>query len=191
MAQTRTATPVIGTIAAILVGGAVATGVGAFLMFFGIYETDVLAEVRRSMGYYAVLCFAVGFFTAIGLMLTRPRGPVAPIVAVVAAYVALYVGTRLGVLLYVSTHGGTPGWFLTDLLKPHFEKWDVLAPLAAGALGGLRVVMVAGSLAPRGPSGPPFPPPGGHGQPYPPGPGAPPVPGPPSGPPPGGPFPRP
>ncbi|MGP4023158.1 hypothetical protein [Actinomadura sp. 3N407] len=172
MAQTRPATPVAGTIALVLLGGAVATAVGAIMMFARLYQTDLLEAVRHSTGYYAFACVLVGFFTAIGLMLTRPRGPVAPIVAVISAIVALYVGNRLGVITYAVTHGGVPGGdFLVDVMKYHFDVEDLLAPLVAGIIGGLRVAMVAGSLAPRRPSGQPFPQPGGHGRPYPPAPG--------------------
>jgi hypothetical protein len=174
MARTRTATPVFGTIALVLVGGAVATAVGTILMFAAIYESDMLASFRHSTGYYALLCAVVGFLTAIGLMMTRPRGPVAPIVAALAGYVALYVGVRTGILLYAFTHGSVPSDFVVEVLKPHFEKWDLLAPGVAGLVGGLRVLMVAGSLEPRRPSGRPFPQPGGYAPPFqPPAPGQP------------------
>ncbi|WP_084263229.1 hypothetical protein [Actinomadura formosensis] len=173
MAQPRTATPVAGIIALILVGGAIATAADAIMMFIGMYQTDVLADFRRSMGYYALMCVVVGFLTAIGIMLTRPRGPVAPIVAAISALVALYVGNRAGDLLYTFTHGSAPSAYVIEVLKPHFNTWDLIAPLTAGVIGGLRVAMVAGGLAPPRPSGPPFPPPGGHGAPYRPAPGQP------------------
>ncbi|GAA4238862.1 hypothetical protein GCM10022254_56580 [Actinomadura meridiana] len=146
MARTRTATPLFGTIALVLVGGAVATVAGTILMFAAIYETDVLVGFRHSTAYYALLCAVVGFLTAIGLMMTRPRGPVAPIVAAISGYVALFVGVRTGILSYAFTHGSVPSDFVVEVLKPHFDKWDLLAPVVAGAIGGLRVLMVAGSL---------------------------------------------
>lgn len=171
MAQTRPATPAAGTIALVLLGGAVATAAAAFMMYVRLYQSDLLESVRHSTGYYALACVLVGFFTAIGLMLTRPRGPAAPIIAVISAIVALYVGNRLGVLLYAVTHGGIPsGDFLIDIMKYHFDVEDLLAPLVAGIIGGLRVAMIAGSLAPRGSSGRPYPPMPGqpmHGQPMP------------------------
>ncbi|MFI0369400.1 hypothetical protein ACH35V_16080 [Actinomadura sp. 1N219] len=155
-APTRTATPAGGVIALILLGGAVATAVGTIMTFAAVYQTDVLAHLRHSTAYYALQCVIVGVFTAVGLMLTRPRGPVAPIAAAIAAIVALFVGIRVGLLLYTFTHGGAPGDYVIEVLKPHFDAWDLLAPLAAGAIGGLRVLMVASSLAPRHPSGQPF-----------------------------------
>ncbi|MFI0410380.1 hypothetical protein [Actinomadura sp. 3N508] len=155
-APTRTATPAGGTIALILVGGAVATAIGTIMTFAAVYQTDFLVHIRHSTAYYALQCVLVGLFTAVGLMLTRPRGPVAPIVAAVAGLVALFVGIRAGLLLYTFTHGGASGDYVIEVLKPHFDPWDLLAPLVAGAVGGLRVVMVASSLAPRRPSGPPF-----------------------------------
>ncbi|MEU8798296.1 hypothetical protein [Spirillospora sp. NPDC048819] len=183
MAQTRPATPAAGTIALVLLGGAVATAAGAFMLYFRHYQSDLLEAVRHSTGYYALACVLVGFLTAIGLMLTRPRGPVAPIIAVISAIVALYVGNRLGVILYAVTHGGVPGGdFLIEVMKYRFDVEDLLAPLVAGIIGGLRVAMVAGSLPPRGSSGRPYPPTPGQpmpGQPMPGQPmhGQPPVPG--------------
>ncbi|TDD34403.1 hypothetical protein E1287_16755 [Actinomadura sp. KC06] len=155
-APTRTATPVGGTIALILLGGAVATAVGTIMTFAAVYQTDVLVHFRHSTAYYALQCVVVGLFTAVGLMLTHPRGPVVPIAAAIAGLVALLVGIRAGVLLYTFTHGGASGDFVIEVLKPRFDAWDLLAPLAAGAVGGLRVLMVASSLAPRRPSGQPF-----------------------------------
>ncbi|TMQ91331.1 hypothetical protein ETD83_31430 [Actinomadura soli] len=161
-APTRTATPVGGTIALVLLGGAVATVIGTIMTFAAVYETDVLAHIRHSTAFYALQCVIVGLFTAAGLMLTRPRGPIAPIVAALAALVALFVGISAGLLLYMVTHGGVSGDTVIDVLKPRFDAWDLLAPLAAGAVGGLRVLMVASSLAPRRPPGHPFGQPPGH-----------------------------
>lgn len=178
MAGNRTATSAAGVIVLILVGGAVATGVLVITTFAAVYETDVLAGFRHSTAYYALQCFFTGLLTAIAVMLTRPRGPLAPIVAAVSGYVALYVGVRLGVWLYAATHGLDVGHyfdFFKETVKPHFDAWDLLAPAVAGGIAGLRVLMVSGSLAPGQPAGPPFPQPGGYGQPYPPAPGQPPA----------------
>ncbi|SPT60857.1 hypothetical protein K8Z49_29185 [Actinomadura madurae] len=165
MSQTRPATPVAGTIALVLVGGAVATGIGVILTFAGIYQSPFLAEFRTSTAYYALHCVVVGVLTAAGLVLTRPRGPAAPIVAAVSALVALYVGTRLGVFLYGATHNASfSGGYITAVLKPRFHAWDLLAPLVAGAVAGLRVAMVAGGT---GPTRAPFPQPGPGHRPFP------------------------
>lgn len=122
MAQPRTATPGAGIIALILAGGAIATAADAIMVFTGMHQTDVLADFRRSMGYYALMCVVVGLLTAIGIMLTRPRGPVAPIAAAISALAALYVGNRAGVLLYTFTHGSAPGSYVIEVLKPHFQR---------------------------------------------------------------------
>ncbi|WUH99479.1 PT domain-containing protein [Spirillospora sp. NBC_00431] len=154
-APTRSATSAAGTIALILLGGAVATVIGTIMTYFDVYRTVVQGYQHYTV-YYALQCAVVGFFTAIGLMLTRPRGPVAPIVAAISGYVALYAGIRAGLLMFMVTHGGIHGDHVIDVLKPSFEVWDLLAPLAAGAIGGLRVLMVASSLTPRRPPGQPF-----------------------------------
>jgi hypothetical protein len=162
------------------VGGAVATGVGVVLTFVGVYQSPFLAGFRTSTAYYASHCVIAGLLTAAGLFLTRPRGPVAPIVAAVSAFVALYVGTRIGVFLYGATHGVPfTGEYVSAVLNYRFQGRDLLAPLAAGAVAGLRVAM-ASSGSGRS-AGPPFPQPGP--QPFPPGqPPAPPFqPGPPQG----------
>ncbi|TYK50509.1 hypothetical protein [Actinomadura decatromicini] len=188
----RPATSAFGVIALILVGGAAATVIGAVMMYARLYESPTLIGMRQSTAYYALLCALVGLVTGAGVMLTRPRGPVAPIFAVVAGYVALYVGIRIGVLGYAFGHGSVPFRFVTELMKPRFEAWHLLAPFMAGAVAGLRTLMVAGGTAPRRPAGQafgqPFGQPGGYGQPgaYGPGgqgrpapqfPGQPPVPG--------------
>ncbi|MFC4054734.1 hypothetical protein ACFOY4_34035 [Actinomadura syzygii] len=152
----RPATSAFGVIALILVGGAVATVIGAIMMYARLYESPTLIGLRQSTAYYALLCALVGLVTAAGIMLTRPRGPVAPIFAVVAGYVALYVGIRIGVLGYAFGHGSVPFRFVTELMKPRFEGWHLLAPFMAGAVAGLRVLMVAGGTAPRPPAGQPF-----------------------------------
>jgi hypothetical protein len=143
-------------IALILVGGAAATVIGAIMTYVRLYESPTLLGMRHSTAYFALLCALVGLVTAAGVMLTRPRGPVAAIVAVVAGYVALYVGLRIGILGYAFGHGSVPFEFVTHLMKPRFEAWHLLAPVAAGAVAGLRTLMVAGSTAPRPPAGQPF-----------------------------------
>lgn len=163
MAPTRPATPAAGVIALILVGGAIATAVAAFMMYAGSYQTDVLESFRHSTAYYVLDCALIGFFTAVGVMLTRPRGPLAPIAAAFAACVALYVGNRLGVLAHLLPGGLPGGGLLTAIMKYRFNVEDLVAPLVAGGVAGLRVLMVAGSL-----------PPPAH--PYQPAPGRPPVP---------------
>ncbi|RFS86835.1 hypothetical protein D0T12_00675 [Actinomadura spongiicola] len=181
MVRSRTTTPLAGVLALILLGGAVATALGAIMTFVGLYETTLLVAFRHSTAYYAIQCVFVGLVTAAGIMLTRPRGPVAPIVAAICAYIALYVATRTGLLSYLFSRGAVPTDFVVQALKPRFYGWDLLAPLAAAAVGGLRVLMVAGASTP-GPQ--PFTPPGqpfaapGAQPPY-----QPPVPGPPMPPP--------
>ncbi|TYB49386.1 hypothetical protein [Actinomadura chibensis] len=160
-AAARPATSAFGVIALILVGGAAATVIGAIMTYVRLYESPTLLGMRQSTAYFALLCALVGLVTAAGIMLTRPRGPVAAIVAVVAGYVALYVGLRIGILGYAFGHGSVPFEFVTRLMKPRFEAWHLLAPVAAGAVAGLRTLMVAGSTAPRPPAGQPF-----AGQPY-------------------------
>ncbi|RKS79414.1 hypothetical protein BZB76_0879 [Actinomadura pelletieri DSM 43383] len=185
MARSRTNTPLAGVLALVFVGGAVATVIGVIMTVVGLYETTLLVGFRHSTAYYAIQCLIVGVITAAGIMLTRPRGPVAPIFAAVSAYFALYVATRTGLLIYMFYRGSVPTDFIVEALKPRFYGWDLLAPLAAAAVGGLRVLMVAGASTPGPqpftPPGQPFTPPG---QPFA-APGAqPPVPGPPMPPPP-------
>ncbi|MGH3243737.1 MAG: hypothetical protein ACRDNL_25380 [Spirillospora sp.] len=154
-ARTRTASPAGGIIAAILLGGAVATVIGTIMTYADLYWSLVQGR-QHYTAYYALQCLIVGFFTAVGLMLTRPRGPLAPIVAAIAAYIALYVGIRAGVLIFLATEGDIPGEDTLKVLKPSFEIWDVLTLLVAGAIGGLRVLMVASSHAGRRPPNQPF-----------------------------------
>ncbi|MUN41130.1 hypothetical protein [Actinomadura litoris] len=154
MPPSRKATPIVGAVALVLVGGAVATGIALVMTYVRLYESPTLRDVRISTGYYAFECLLVGVFTALGTLLARPRDPVTPVAAAVSGYVALYVGQRIGVIVYSVTQGyGMPsGHELNFILRPHFEGWDLLAVLAAGAIAGLRVVMVAGGTAPRGPA---------------------------------------
>ncbi|TDB88670.1 hypothetical protein E1264_10630 [Actinomadura sp. KC216] len=173
MSQPRPATPVVGTIALVLVGGAVATGVGAILMFIRFHPSSLLDEgIRDSTAYHALACAIIGFITAVGLLPTRPRGPAAPIVAVIAGYVALNIGVRCAVILDAVTNG-TPFdiVFIFTVLDPGFSRWDLLAPAVAGTVAGVRVAMVARKPAqpaggfgvpprppaPGGPQGPPSP----------------------------------
>ncbi|TDC45079.1 hypothetical protein E1281_31515, partial [Actinomadura sp. KC345] len=159
MVQTRPATPAFGVIALVLLGGAIATAVGAIMMFARLYQTDVLEGFRHSTAYYLITCAFIGLFTAVGVMLTRPRGPLAPILATVSACVALYVGNRLGVIFHNVAFGGFPsGDFFAHIWKYTFDVEDLLAPAAAAVIAGLRVAMVAKTLAPSGgPYGPPHP----------------------------------
>ncbi|WP_242911092.1 hypothetical protein [Actinomadura terrae] len=182
MAPSRTATPIAGAVALVLVGGAVATGIALVMTYARIYESPALRSLRISTGYYAFECLLVGVFTALGTLIARPRDPVTPVVAAISGYVALYVGQRIGVILYPVTQGyGMPdGEEINFILKPHFEGWDLLAIVAAGAIAGLRVVMVSGNTAPRRPAPTPAfgaQPGYGHPQFQPPPPGQPPVPG--------------
>src|SRR5690606_37234350 len=167
MAQTRPATPAAGVIALILLGGAVATGVAAIMMFGLLHQSDVLFSFRRSTGYYVLSCALVGFFTAAGVLLTRPRGPLAPLAAAVAAFVALYAGIRIGVLVHELPGGLPGGTFLTQLMKYRFDVEDLVVPVVPAAVAGLRVATAAKSLAPTRPSGPPSPQPGAGAPPYP------------------------
>ncbi|TDC76578.1 hypothetical protein, partial [Actinomadura sp. 7K507] len=159
MTQTRPATPAFGVVALILLGGAIATAVGAIMMFFRLYQSDLLPDFRHSTAYYVLACAAMGFFTAIGVMLTRPRGPLAPILATISACVALYVGNRLGVIFYAAAFSGFPSDnFFIEVWKYTFDAEDLLAPAVAALIAGLRVAMAAKTLAPRGqPYGQPYP----------------------------------
>ncbi|TDD70840.1 hypothetical protein [Actinomadura rubrisoli] len=196
MSQPRPAT-VVGTIALVLVGGAVATVVGAILMFIRFHPSSMLDEgIRDSTAYYALACAIIGFITAVFLMPTRPRGPAAPITAVIAGYVALNIGVRCGVILDAVTYGTSFDIdFILTVLDPGFSPWDLLAPAVAGTVAGVRVAMVAGKpaqplggfgVAPQPPfSGRPMQPPGpGYQPPTPTYRPQPPTPGGPQGPPP-------
>ncbi|MEO3822784.1 hypothetical protein [Actinomadura sp. B10D3] len=187
MSQTRPATSIARTTALILAGGAVAAGIGVVLTIAGIHDSPFLAEFRGSTAYYAMQCFIAGAITAAGPVLTRPRGPATLIVAAVAAFVALDVGTRIGVLFYggVLHDVSVSSDYIAALLKPRFHGWDLLAPLVAGAITGLRLAVVSGDTrfdpAPFPQPGPGHEPPSGE-PPAPPfGPGQGPTPGTPPG----------
>src|SRR5690606_834924 len=134
MVNTRPATPAAGVIAFILVGGAVATAVATIMMFFSGYASDILRSFRTSTGYYVISCVLVGLFTGAGALISRPRGPLAPIAAAITAFGALYVGNRFGVIaLDISGSIPDPVYF-TALMKYHFDVEDLLAPLIAAGL---------------------------------------------------------
>lgn len=198
MPQNRSATSNGGVIALILVGGAVATGVAALFMTVRSYASPAMLGFRTSPAYFLIACLFAGVVVGAAVLLTRPRGPLAPIAAGLSAYVAMEVGGRIGVFLGVvlSDQGLPSGHFVTALLKPAFgryQAYELLALVVAAGLAGLRVLTARSGGAsqpwnagahggPPMPGGAPFP-----GQPMQPPSYQPPFPGPGQGPVPGGP----
>ncbi|MFG1998090.1 hypothetical protein ACGFNU_02950 [Spirillospora sp. NPDC048911] len=142
-------------IIALMVGGALATGLSIVMTIIGVYESAVASAFRHGQAYYLLQALLVGSVTGAGVLFTRARLPVIPIAAAVAAYVALIVGVRLGLWIYLVGVQGHPGF---SFFKPAFNAEDLVAPVAAAAITGLRVLMASGAGGSRG--GRPAPAPG-------------------------------
>lgn len=172
MPQNRPATSNGGVIALILVGGAFATGVAALFMTVRSYASPAMLGFRTSPAYFLIACLFAGLVVGTAVLPTRPRGPLAPILAGLSAYVAMEVGGRIGVILglMLSAQGMPSGEFLTAVLKPAFGRYqafELLALVAAAGLAGLRVLTAKtggasqpwNAGAPGGPFGAPGQPP--------------------------------
>ncbi|MFB4299771.1 hypothetical protein [Actinomadura sp. NTSP31] len=148
MSQSRPATSTGGAIAMVLVGGAVATGVVIAASAFASYPSPEMLSFRSSTGFFLFVCVLGGLVTALGLLLCRPRGPVPPILAAVSALVVMEVGKRIGALLAVMIGlERLPDGLVTEIMKPHVNKYfayELLAVVIAGGLGALRVSMSGG-----------------------------------------------
>ncbi|WP_433465651.1 hypothetical protein [Spirillospora sp. CA-128828] len=172
MAQTRTATSSGGVIALILIGGALATGVAAVFITARAWVSPTMVGFRTSTAFFLIACLFTGLVLGAAVLLTRPRGPLAPILAAVSAFVAMEVGVRIGVIIGVTLSlRGAPDGLITDVLKPaftRFQAYELLACAVAGGLATLRVLTAkTGGAASQqwsppggsfgGPGGPPFP----------------------------------
>jgi hypothetical protein len=181
---------------AIALGFVLAIAANALLLFVTslIYPDGTGLGTARVLN--AVISVIVGVAAAAPLFMTRPSGPLAPILAGASALVGGFIGVLVGICAHsVIIERETPfprlELFLRGLLEMgpiEVGSW-LLSVLVGGGLAALRV-MTAGSRGQRQPQGPwggPQPQPafGPPGQYAPPGqPGQPPPPaGPPAGPP--------
>ncbi|WP_143220567.1 hypothetical protein, partial [Actinomadura sp. CNU-125] len=144
MPQTRSATSNGVVIGLIMVGGALATGVSIVATIIRNYVSPDFIQFRASTTYFLIECFFVGLVVGGVLLLTRPRGPVAPIAAAIAAYVALEVGVRIGAYMsIIVSFERFPGTGpLGDLLKPTFSEFQAYELLASLVAGGLALAKV-------------------------------------------------
>jgi hypothetical protein len=154
MAQTRTATSSGGVIALVLVGGAIATGVAAIFISVRAYVSPAMEGFRHSTAYFLFACLVTGLVLGAAVLVTRPRGPLAPILAAVSAFVAMEVGVRIGVVLgiVISVREMPGDHFLTDVMKPvftRFQAYELLACVVAGGLAALRVLTAKTGPAPQ------------------------------------------
>ncbi|NDU75577.1 hypothetical protein GWI34_23565 [Actinomadura sp. DSM 109109] len=194
MPQTRSATSNGAVIALVLVGGALATGVAALFMAVRSYASPAMLDFRASTAYFLIACLFTGLVVGTAVLLTRPRGPLAPIAAAVSAYVAIEVGGRIGVIIGItlSIEAMPGGRQLIEIWKPsfgRFQAYELLALVVAAGLAALRVLTAktGGTSAPGNAGGPgaPYGAPGRQPFPAPPPSYQPPAPG--QGPTPGGP----
>jgi len=169
---------------ALLIGGAAATAINALfaiVFFFLVTEMGQDPDGPVLDVYATIGTVVMGAAVSGPLLFTRPRGPVAPILAVVFAIIANIFGDLLGAYGYNLMQGQTPEPGYLDAYFRAFGHYTVfawflflLAPIVAAALAGLRVMMVGRApqqqpaAGPWGaPGGPYAPPPAGGGYPLP------------------------
>ncbi|WP_285494628.1 hypothetical protein [Actinomadura sp. NBRC 104425] len=183
MSSTRTAPSGGAPIVALLIGGAAATAINALLVIIYIYLVIEMGQDPDEPVFdvYATIeSVVVGAAVSGPLLFTRPRGPVAPILAVVFAVFADVVGDILGYYGYGLMHGTMPRLEYINVYFRTFGHYTafvwflfLLGPVVAAALAGLRVMMAGRAAqqqpaagpwgAPQPPGGPYTPPPVGSG----------------------------
>ncbi|MFC7731199.1 hypothetical protein [Actinomadura keratinilytica] len=137
---------------ALLIGGAAATAINALfaiVFFFLVTEMGQDPDGPVLDVYATIGTVVMGAAVSGPLLFTRPRGPVAPILAVVFAIIANIFGDLLGAYGYNLMQGQTPEPGYLDAYFRAFGHYTVfawflflLAPIVAAALAGLRVMMV-------------------------------------------------
>ncbi|MBE1532516.1 hypothetical protein [Actinomadura algeriensis] len=159
MPQTRPATSNGVVFALIMVGGALATGIAIVAFTVRNYMSPDMIEIRASTTYLLITYFLAGLAVGGVLLLTRPRGPLAPIGAAIAAFVAVEVGGRIGAYMSIAVSqqefpGTGPIGGLMQLTDPGFMFKELFASLVAGGLALAKVLMSSGAPAPnRAPGG--------------------------------------
>lgn len=151
----------VAVLIAVAIGGVLAVLAGAFLMVtinYLIRETGLGGSQGEFRLIGVVHSLIVGLAAGIPLLMTRPSGPLAPILIVPVAIIADMLGDVIGIAANQTIHGlpSTIGhqWGL------YFESygdtnpvgWGIvlITPLVAVGLAVLRVLM-AGRQGPSGP----------------------------------------
>ncbi|WP_344941790.1 hypothetical protein [Actinomadura miaoliensis] len=183
MSSTRTAPSGGAPIVALLLGGAVATAINALYVIVFLYfviQQGQDPDNLISNVLVTIISVVMGLAVSGPLLFTRPRGPVAPLLAVVFSLVANAVGDIVGNFGYALFNGGPLSLEQIGLYFRSYGKLTVfgwflvlLTPVVAAALAGLRVMMVGRGVqqqpaagpwgAPQPPGGPYAPPPAGGG----------------------------